>query len=102
MRRKRRGAERFAWLGRREFGGGASDPRIASQRHAGQRRRRAGPRGARARRCSLSKPDVLALIPARGGSKSVPRKNLLPVAGRPLIAYSIMHAQACPLITRVI
>jgi CMP-N,N'-diacetyllegionaminic acid synthase len=50
----------------------------------------------------LSKPDVLALIPARGGSKSVPRKNLLPVAGRPLIAYSIMHAQACPLITRVV
>jgi len=50
----------------------------------------------------LSKPDVMALIPARGGSKSVPRKNLLPVAGKPLIAYSIMHAQACPLITRVV
>lgn len=46
--------------------------------------------------------DVLALIPARGGSKSVPRKNLLPVAGRPLIAYSILHAQNCPSITRVI
>jgi N-acylneuraminate cytidylyltransferase len=45
---------------------------------------------------------VLALIPARGGSKSVPRKNLLPVAGKPLIAYSILHAQTCPLITRVI
>jgi N-acylneuraminate cytidylyltransferase len=44
----------------------------------------------------------LALIPARGGSKSVPRKNLLPVAGRPLIAYSILHAQACPCITRII
>lgn len=50
----------------------------------------------------MSKPDVLALIPARGGSKSVPRKNLLPVAGRPLIAYSILHAQACPSITRII
>jgi len=50
----------------------------------------------------VSKPDVMALIPARGGSKSVPRKNLLSVAGRPLIAYSIMHAQACPLITRVV
>ena len=48
------------------------------------------------------KKDVLALIPARGGSKSVPRKNLLPVAGHPLIAYSIMHAKACPSITRII
>jgi CMP-N,N'-diacetyllegionaminic acid synthase len=46
--------------------------------------------------------EVLALIPARGGSKSVPRKNLLQVAGKPLIAYSILHAQNCPLITRVI
>jgi CMP-N,N'-diacetyllegionaminic acid synthase len=46
--------------------------------------------------------EVLALIPARGGSKSVPRKNLLPVAGRPLIAYSILHAKTCPSITRVI
>ena len=50
----------------------------------------------------MSKKDVLALIPARGGSKSVPRKNLLPVAGHPLIAYSIMHAKACPSITRII
>jgi N-acylneuraminate cytidylyltransferase len=50
----------------------------------------------------MSRKEVLALIPARGGSKSVPRKNLLPVAGRPLIAYSILHAQACPAITRII
>jgi CMP-N,N'-diacetyllegionaminic acid synthase len=50
----------------------------------------------------LSRPEVIALIPARGGSKSVPRKNLLPVAGRPLIAYSILHAKACPSITRII
>lgn len=50
----------------------------------------------------MSRKDVMALIPARGGSKSVPRKNLLPVAGRPLIAYSIMHAQACPAITRIV
>lgn len=47
-------------------------------------------------------PYVLALIPARGGSKSVPRKNLLPVAGKPLIAFSIGHARACPSITRTI
>ena len=48
----------------------------------------------------MSKPEVMALIPARGGSKSVPRKNLLPVAGKPLIAYSILHAKACASITR--
>jgi N-acylneuraminate cytidylyltransferase len=45
---------------------------------------------------------VVALIPARGGSKSVPRKNLLLVAGKPLLAYSILHAKACPSITRII
>jgi CMP-N,N'-diacetyllegionaminic acid synthase len=50
----------------------------------------------------VSRPQVLALIPARGGSKSVPRKNLLPVAGKPLLAYSILHAKACPSITRII
>lgn len=48
------------------------------------------------------RPEVLALIPARGGSKSVPRKNLLKVAGKPLLAYSIAHAQSCPSITRTI
>jgi CMP-N,N'-diacetyllegionaminic acid synthase len=50
----------------------------------------------------MSRKEVMALIPARGGSKSVPRKNLLQVAGKPLIAYSIMHAQACPSITRIV
>jgi CMP-N,N'-diacetyllegionaminic acid synthase len=48
----------------------------------------------------MNKPEVLALIPARGGSKSVPRKNLLEVAGKPLIAYSIGHALACAQVTR--
>lgn len=46
--------------------------------------------------------EVLALIPARGGSKSIPRKNLAVVAGRPLIAYSIEQALASRLITRTI
>ncbi len=46
--------------------------------------------------------EVLALIPARGGSKSVPRKNLLEMLGRPLIAWSIYHAQKSDHITRVI
>lgn len=35
---------------------------------------------------------VLALIPARGGSVTLPRKNVLPFCGRPLIAYSIEAA----------
>jgi len=45
---------------------------------------------------------VLALIPARGGSKSVPRKNLLKIMGKPLIAYSIEQALASKYINRVI
>jgi len=39
-------------------------------------------------------PRVLAVIPARGGSKSVPRKNIRPVCGKPLIAYTIETALA--------
>jgi N-acylneuraminate cytidylyltransferase len=44
----------------------------------------------------------MALIPARGGSKSVPRKNVLPIGGKPLIAYTIEHALACSNISRVV
>jgi CMP-N-acetylneuraminic acid synthetase len=39
-------------------------------------------------------PKVLAVIPARGGSKGVPRKNIRPVHGKPLIAYTIEPALA--------
>jgi CMP-N-acetylneuraminic acid synthetase len=48
------------------------------------------------------RPEILALIPARGGSKGVPRKNVVPLAGKPLIAYSIEQARAAREITRVI
>ena len=44
----------------------------------------------------------LAIIPARGGSKGIPRKNLRAVGGRPLLAWSIEHARATPEITRVV
>lgn len=44
----------------------------------------------------------MALIPARGGSKGIPRKNIREFAGKPLIAYSIEQALACPSITRTI
>lgn len=45
---------------------------------------------------------VLATICARAGSKGVPGKNLLTLAGRPLIAYSIECAQKCPEVDRII
>ena len=35
------------------------------------------------------KPKILAIIPARGGSKGIPRKNIRLLAGKPLIAYTI-------------
>ncbi len=50
----------------------------------------------------IKKGEVLAVIPARGGSKSIPRKNILPFAGHPLLAYSIAAAQQADLVTRVI
>ncbi|MGH9458946.1 MAG: cytidylyltransferase domain-containing protein [Thermoanaerobaculia bacterium] len=40
------------------------------------------------------KPKILAVVPARGGSKGVPRKNVRVVAGKPLIAYTIETALA--------
>ena len=51
---------------------------------------------------AAARPEVLALIPARGGSKGIPRKNLLMLAGRPLIHYSIEQALASTRITRTI
>lgn len=46
--------------------------------------------------------EVLALIPARGGSKGIPRKNVIDIAGKPLIAYSIEHARQSSLVTRTL
>jgi len=46
--------------------------------------------------------EILALIPARGGSKALPRKNVLPLAGKPLIAHSIEQALAAETIDRTI
>ncbi len=46
--------------------------------------------------------EILALIPARGGSKSIPRKNIRPFAGHPLIAWSIAAARAAEMVTRII
>ena len=50
----------------------------------------------------MGKNGTLALILARGGSKGVPRKNILEVAGKPLIAWTILAAKAAQKIDRVI
>lgn len=44
---------------------------------------------------------TIATVCARGGSKGLPRKNVLPFAGKPLIAHTIEQALACPLIDGV-
>ena len=46
--------------------------------------------------------SILAVIPARGGSKGLPGKNIRPLAGLPLIAHSILLARACPEIDRTV
>ncbi len=50
----------------------------------------------------VTKPEVLAVIPARGGSKGVPHKNIRLLAGYPLIAYSIAAAKQSESVTRII
>ncbi len=37
--------------------------------------------------------ERIAIITARGGSKRIPRKNILPFCGKPLIAYAILAAR---------
>ena len=46
--------------------------------------------------------NVVAIIPARGGSKELPKKNIKILAGKPLIAWSIEAAKECSLVDRVI
>lgn len=46
--------------------------------------------------------SVLAVIPARGGSKGLPRKNLLPLAGKPLMAWTIEATLASAYVDRVV
>jgi CMP-N-acetylneuraminic acid synthetase len=46
--------------------------------------------------------NVISIIPARGGSKGIPRKNLQLVGGKPLIAWSIEASMNCPEIDRTI
>lgn len=46
--------------------------------------------------------EILAFIPARGGSKGIPGKNIRPFGGKPLIAHTIDQAKASKYITRVV
>jgi CMP-N-acetylneuraminic acid synthetase/spore coat polysaccharide biosynthesis predicted glycosyltransferase SpsG len=46
--------------------------------------------------------NILAVIPARGGSKGIPRKNVRLMNGKPLISYSINNAKSCKLITDIV
>jgi N-acylneuraminate cytidylyltransferase len=46
--------------------------------------------------------SVVAIVPARGGSKSIPRKNLRPLGGAPLLSYSIAAGLSSTLVDRVI
>lgn len=39
--------------------------------------------------------NIIAIIPARGGSKGIPNKNLVPFMGQPLLSWTIQHALAC-------
>ena len=46
----------------------------------------------------LKSVRVLGIIPARGGSKSIPKKNIVPVLGKPLISYTIRSAEQSKLL----
>ena len=50
----------------------------------------------------MTKPEVLAIVPARGGSKGILRKNIRLFAGYPLIAYSIAAGLQAETVTRVL
>lgn len=50
----------------------------------------------------IGQETVLALVPARGGSKAVPRKNVRHLGGKPLIAWAIAAAQQSAMIDRTV
>ena len=46
--------------------------------------------------------NILGIIPARGGSKGIPRKNIALLAGKPLLAYTCEAATTSKCLTRII
>ena len=51
---------------------------------------------------SQKKPNILGVVGARSGSKSIPHKNIRPLLGKPLLAWIIEAAKKSPYITRLI
>jgi len=49
----------------------------------------------------MSEKEIVCVIPARGGSKGIPGKNLVDLHGKPLLAWSIAAAQASKAVSRV-
>ena len=49
----------------------------------------------------MSRPQTLALVPARGGSKSIPLKNIQPLGGRPLIEYVLTAIARSGVVDRI-
>ena len=50
----------------------------------------------------MEEKNTLAIIPARGGSKGIPGKNIKEFAGKPLIVHSIEASLKCPLVNRTV
>lgn len=50
----------------------------------------------------IDNKKILAIIPARGGSKGIPKKNIKAVSGKPMINYTIEAAKECEYIDKVI
>jgi CMP-N,N'-diacetyllegionaminic acid synthase len=49
----------------------------------------------------VNERNIIAIIPARGGSKGIPKKNLIDFSGKPLLAWSIIQAKLTPHIKAV-
>ena len=45
---------------------------------------------------------VIAFIPVRGGSKSIPLKNIKPLAGKPLVCWNIEALERCPIVDKIV
>ena len=45
---------------------------------------------------------TIAFIPVRGGSKSIPLKNIKPLCGKPLVCWNIEALEACPHVDQIV
>ena len=49
----------------------------------------------------MPKKNIIAIIPARGGSKGIPKKNIINFSGKPLLTHSIEYAKTSNLISDI-